>query len=102
MEPVDLVEGWTERVDFTLYADGAAIDLTGRTVTIHVRDKNGDDPGWLGSVAIVTAASGQVGYTPNSADLVATEGPYTVRFKIMSDGYFVPNKEPMVWLVRGF
>lgn len=97
---VDLVQGWTEAVSFTLMADGAVIDLTGRTVTIHARDKSGVDPSFLGAVAVTSASSGRISFTPDSTDLLESESPYTVRFKVMSDGYFVPNGDPVVFVVR--
>ena len=96
---VNLVQGWTERVDFILSADGVVIDLTGRTVTISAYDKNGTDPAFVGAVAIVDATAGKVGFTPNSGDLLASESPYSVRFKVMTDGYYVPNGDASIWVV---
>lgn len=100
IQRVALVQGWTETISFTLYADGTPIDLTGRTVTMQVRDKTDTDPAFLGSVAVIDATAGKVGFTPNASDLLASESPYTVRFKVMSDGYFVPNEEPIIFVVR--
>lgn len=100
IDRVDLVEGWTETVTFTLKADGDIIDLTGRTVTMRARDKNGNDPAFVGKVSIIDADGGVVGFTPDAADLLAAESPYTIRFKILGDGYFVPNGEPITLVVR--
>lgn len=97
-----LVEGWTGNCDFTLLADGAAIDGAGLSVTLVLRDRNGGVVPVSGKVDWLVAASGTVRYSPAAEDLKAARAPYQARFKVNDgtrDVYF-PNREADVWQVR--
>jgi hypothetical protein len=94
----EVVEGWTGRLTFQLYDDGAALNGTGLTVT--ALDLVGND-----GVAVTTTAdfgwlvqaSGTVYYDPDAADLTAARSPYKVRYQI-TDGsgaiVWYPNGAP--------
>ncbi len=80
----------------------AAVDLSGLTVELVLKDKTGTAVTTTGDVAIVTAASGTVKYTPDSTDLASASSPYTARFKVTyGDGSirFYPQGAPMTWRV---
>jgi hypothetical protein len=94
---LDLTEGWTGPLPFTLKADGTAVNLTGMTVTMVLKDNAGNDVTTTGDVVITTAASGLVTYTPDATDLLASGSPYTVRFQVVdgsSQTVFFPNGQP--------
>jgi hypothetical protein len=102
-----LVEGETKPVDVTLYdGEGAArvaINGTGLTVTLTVRDRQGGVVPVAGKVNWLVAASGTVRYEPAAEDLKAASSPYSARFKVTdsnSDDAFYPNGEADVWKVR--
>jgi hypothetical protein len=98
----DLVEGWTEPIDATLKADGVAINGTGLTVTLVLRDRQGGPVDVTGKVDWLVAASGTVRYSPAGDDLKAAGSPYAARWRVTSAGKYVyfPNGEPDVWKVR--
>lgn len=81
----DLVAGWTGPVDFQLLSNGSAIDLTGATVTMLIRNTDTgaliDQSGTL-SVLSGSETSGRVRWSPTVA------GPCACRFhiKITSGG----------------
>jgi hypothetical protein len=92
---VEIAEGWTDELGpFTLEADGSPVDLTGLTVSLVLRGRDGtlvtttddtridDDP-----------TSGKVYYTPDATDLSAAQSPYTLRWQVTDgDGIvFFPN-----------
>jgi hypothetical protein len=61
-------------------ADGDAVDLTGATVTVRIRDRSTyTTTATGGTVTLTTAASGIFTWTPGAAD-VATAGVYDVQF----------------------
>lgn len=99
---IDLVEGWTGNIDFTLLADGTAANLTGCSLELILRDRAGSQIDTSSDASIQVAASGTVRYTPDSTDLAAAGSPYSARWKV-TDGsakvtYF-PSGEPDRWVV---
>lgn len=98
-----MVEGWTERVKYTLTADGVAVNLTGMTVTLLLYDKDKIPFAYGGSSGIVTAASGIVYFDPLASDLLDANAPYYARWKVV-DGAgkvsFFPNSFAERWTVR--
>ena len=80
--PLTIVEGTTANLDFVLTADGAAVNLTGSTVTLVLSDKDGTAIPTTGDVSVVTAAEGKVRYAPDAADLASSTSPYRARFKV--------------------
>lgn len=98
-----LVEGQTAPVDYKLLADGAAYDLTGCTVTTVARTSAGAVKTLAGSTAVLVAASGTVRFSPDAADLVASDFMLRVRFKVTradSKIEFFPTGEPESWVVQ--
>jgi hypothetical protein len=97
-----LVEGWTEPVRQQLLADGAAINGTGLTLTLELRDREYGVVDTSAAVVWSSASTGIAQYTPADGDLVAARGPYRARWKVTdgtSSAYY-PNAEPDVWQVR--
>lgn len=98
-----LVEGWTGPLDFTLTANGVAIDGTGASVALVLASRNGGIVPMAGKVAWLVQASGTVRVQPAAADLKADQSPYDARFKVTDSGgkvTFYPNGPPDVWTVR--
>ena len=100
---IEIVEGWTDPLPFTLKADGTAVDLTGFTVTATLRDCNGTLVDTTSDVTVTGTTSGQVEYAPDSADFDADLSPYAIRFKAVdSTGNIVyfPNAAASLIKVR--
>ena len=100
--PLTIVEGTTANMDFTLTADGAAVNLTGATVVLVLSDKDGTAVTTTGDVTVVTAADGKVRYQPDAADLDASLSPYRARFKVTDSSSqiaYYPNSLADVWTV---
>lgn len=92
----DVVEGWTGALPFTLNADGDPVDLTGRTVSVILKDaRNLTVYDSTTPVAVTGTTAGLVTFTPSSSDLVAARGPYRIRFRVAttSEKVFFPNSE---------
>lgn len=104
-ETVDLVEGWTSRLDFQLLSDGVKHSLsTGDVHAAYLFDKNGDPVTTSTSqITIVAAACGSIGFTASSCYWHAGLAPYTLRFAEKdSNGLwaFFPNADPITIGVR--
>lgn len=101
MTEIEIVAGWVGPIQVQFKADNAAVDLTGATVTLALTERTtGASIDTSGDVAIDTAASGIVSYTPDSADLV--EGTYNMRWKVVLGGqtvFFPSSVEPDLLLV---
>ena len=100
--PLTIVEGTTANMDFTLTADGAAVNLTGATVVLVLSDKDGTAVTTTGDVVVVTAAEGKVRFAPDAADLDASLSPYRARFKVTDSGgqiSYYPNTAADPWTV---
>jgi hypothetical protein len=99
-----IVEGWTQRLTFTLTSDGSAYNGTGITVSdLIITGRDGTAVDTTGDFGWVTASAGTVYYDPDAADFSASLSPYFVRVKL-TDGsgkiaYF-PNGEPAQLTVR--
>ncbi len=79
----EVVEGWTGALPFTLLADGVAVDLTGMTVSIVLRDGRGNTlVDSTSGLSVTSATGGQVSYAPSSSDFVARYTPYRIRFRV--------------------
>lgn len=103
----NVVEGWTGRLTFTLQSNGAAFVGTGFTISdLVLTGRNGIAVDTSGDFGWITAADGTVYYDADSADFVALQSPYTVRFEV-TDGagkvVYFPNAdayELTVWPKR--
>ena len=97
MATLEVVEGWTSPLDYTLTADGVAVDLTNCTPLLQLWDAAGALVTLGGTSALITAASGTVRFTPSSTDLLNASSPYTARWKVTDAAakvsYF-PNGSP--------
>ena len=85
--PLEITEGWTAPIDYQLLDDGVAVDHTGFTVALILKDAFGGAPSTTstGEVAYLTSTDAKVRYQPSSGDLRASRSPYTARFKV-TDG----------------
>lgn len=92
----NLVEGWTERIIYQLFADGVAHSLAGGAVVLQLRTRTGAAVTFAGTADILDAATGKVYFDPASTDLVAANSPYLVRWKFTDSASkvsFFPNAE---------
>ena len=84
----DITEGITLplifRLTYTNDTGEHVLDTAGLTITYLLTNRAGlpvDTAGDL--VALAPSTSGQVQYTPDAADFVAANGPYTSKFKVV-------------------
>lgn len=101
---VELVTGWTGPLDFRLLADGAAYNLTGMTVELILTAQDGTSISTSGDTSVTDAATGTVRYLPDSTDLVTSNSPISMRWKVTDGGgliVFHPSGRPSTILVRG-
>ena len=105
MARLEIVEGWTGALDFQLFADGTAVNLTGMTVALIVTDKDGAGVTLAGTASIQDAATGKVRYAPAAADFDDAKSPYTFRWRVTDAGgliVFFPHAAPEELAVRKF
>lgn len=98
-----VVEGQTAPVDYQLFADGAAYNLTGCTVSLVAYKIGGTTKTFVGTAAVLSAAQGTVRFSPDVADLLAIDQGYYVRFRVVrADGKveFFPTGVPESWVVQ--
>jgi len=100
---LSVVEGWTERIKYTLTADGATVNLTGMSVTLLLYDVTKTLFSYSGTSGVDTASSGIVYFDPAATDLLDANAPYYARWKV-TDGAgkvsFFPNSFAEQWTVR--
>ena len=103
MAELKLVEGHTGVIDEILKANGAAVNLTGMTVELVLQTADGAFVDTATDVTVETPAEGVVRYTPDAADLLATDTPHVARWKV-TDGnghvVFFPSEAGEVWEVQ--
>lgn len=100
---LNIVQGQTAPIAYQLLADGEAYDLTGCTVQIEALKPSGHDPEWSGTLAVTSAAEGEVTFSPASGDFDATPGKYLIRFKVTradTKVEYFPSGNREVWTVR--
>jgi hypothetical protein len=95
-----IVEGWTGALPFTLAADGTALDLTGMTVEIVLKDNTGTIVKDTSSgISVTGTTAGLLEYSPSSSSgdlFLSTKTPYRVRFRVtdaQSKKIYFPNDE---------
>lgn len=103
MATVDLTEGWTAGIPFTLKANDVVVNLTGMTVTLILRGNDAVLIDTAGDVAVTDAVNGVVTYTPDLTDVTLALAPFRAHFKVV-DGtggiaYF-PNGAADTWLIH--
>lgn len=99
-KPYTITEKQTAALGFQLLEGGSPLNLTGVTVVVLITDNTGAVIS-TGTVTVTDAANGKVSWTPGStADLVAANSPYYVRWKL-TDGSgkikYVPSALRDVW-----
>jgi hypothetical protein len=99
---VGIVEGWTGAMDFQLFADGTAQNLTGMTVVAVGYNRIKQAVTLTGDVSVLTATDGLVRLNPDTGDFVEADSPYELRFKVTDAGtdVFFPSDEPISVKVR--
>ena len=102
---LDIVEGWTQDLEFQLKSDGVAVDLTGiltANVTLILTNADGTSVTTTSDISISDATNGKVKYSPDAGDLLAVNSPLSARFKVIdADGkiVFFPSAAPDKWTV---
>lgn len=99
----EFVEGWTERINYTIYADGEPQVLTGMTVTLLLYDKHNLPVDYDGTAGIENEATGLLYFDPASTDLLKSKSPYYARWVVTDSGGQVapfPSGPIERWIVR--
>lgn len=108
-EPLELVEGWTDPIDYQLRTRDAAgvvsnLNLAGKTVTLKLYDARDKEFQFGGTVQIIVSADGKVRFNPVAGDLRHSLSPYKVRWHVTIDATgkvaMFPRKAPELWTVR--
>lgn len=91
----NLVEGWTERIRYRLYADGVSPSLSGATVALIAHSRQGVALTMAGTAGVVDAGTAEVYYDPAANDFSAANSPLQVRWKVTIGGKvaFFPNAD---------
>ena len=101
---LDIVQGWTEAIEYQLSADGSPVNLNGMTVVFLLYPTFATTPKTLtGSVALTDAAAGKVTFTPGASDLKAADSPASIRWKVTDTGgnvAFFPRDLAEVWNIQ--
>ena len=105
-DPVEIVEGWTGRLDFQLQVCSTSLSISANdTVSAWLHDRTGATVTTsTGTITEVAATCGHVGFTVcTSCHYKATLSPYTLRFHIKDAAGLVvlfPNADAVVIQVR--
>lgn len=106
---LDLVEGWTARIDYQLSGTDkttgitGAVNLAGMTVVLDLNDRSGVHISPTGASGISDATTGKVYFDPAVGDLLHSKAPYQVRWKVTDSGgkdSFFPQGSTEIWNVR--
>ena len=100
--PLTITAGTTANLDFLLTANRSAVNLTGATVTLVLKDKNGTAVTTTGDISVISATGGTVRYAPDATDLVASASPHRARFKVTDSGgqiAYYPSDKADIWTV---
>lgn len=101
-EIVEIVEGWSARLDFCLKENGEAKDLSAFTMTAEAVDRNKRPVTLTGNLGTLTATAGTVRLIPDTGDFPAAGSPYELRFRATagSEVAYYPSGEPVAVEVR--
>lgn len=83
---IQITGGWTGDVLMQLLADGVAVNLTGTTVALVLRDRDGTLVDTSGDLTVTDPATGKVTWNPDAADLAVAKTPHRLRFKVTDAG----------------
>ena len=100
--PLTITAGTTASLDFRLTADGSAVNLTGATVTLVLKNKSGTAVTTTGNITVISATGGTVRFAPDATDLVATDSPLHARFKVTDSSSkiaYYPSGKADIWTV---
>jgi hypothetical protein len=104
MATIELTEGWSGSIDLQLQADGAAYDLSSKTVTFIKRTASGVE--WIATTSgsqleQVASTCGLIRYTPTTGDLLVVDQPYWIKVRVTSgpSNVFFPNGRGDDWVV---
>ncbi len=94
---VDIVEGWSGALPFTLLADGVAVDVTGQRIYIVLKDNRGTTvKDSTAGINVTNSTAGQLEYGPSSSDFSANRSPYKIRFRVkdaLNKVVYFPNED---------
>lgn len=96
---LSLTDGWTEGISYKLTKrkrnaiSASARNLTGHTVAIVAVDKNGNSL-FTRNITIADAINGEVLYSPQNGDIVKSNSPMEIKFKV-TDGSGKISYHPM-------
>ncbi len=94
---VEVVEGWTGALPFTLKADEVAVDVTGMTVYIVLKNNRGVTvKDSTDGITVTSSTGGLVQYAPSSSDFTAVRSPYRIRFRVkdaLNKIVYFPNED---------
>ena len=105
-DPVEVVEGWTGRLDFQLLVCSTSLSISANdTVSAWSHDRSGAVVTTsTGTITEVTATCGHVGFTVcTSCHFRASLSPYTLRFHVkdvVDKVVFFPSADPILIRVR--
>ena len=92
-----VTEGWTDHLEWTLEdPPGSATNLTGYTVALVLRRRDGSVVDTTGKTSVIDAANGRVRYIPAATDLLVKHSPYEAKWQATISGrtgYF-PSGDP--------
>ena len=100
---VGIVEGWSAALDFQLFNDGTAQNLTNLTITGQARNRLKQAVDLSSDVTVLSATDGTVRLTPDTGDFDAENSPYELRFKAVDTTLavvFFPSDEAISLVVR--
>ena len=103
MIPIEITEGWSERIPIRLYKDGDPFDITTYTAEIEIHDKDGALVMLQGTDGVSAPTTGDVFYDPDpGGEFLAVSSPYRVRVKLTKNGRdaYVPNRAGLPLIVR--
>lgn len=98
---INIPAGTTSAITFQLLESGIAINLTAITVTLLLTGSDGIDV-VTGAVAVTSATTGTVTFTPVAATLDSAKSPYKARWKLVDAGgliSYVPTGYRDTWNV---
>ena len=82
---IEIVQGWTGRIELQAKKDGEVVDLTGMTTCFNLRDKHGVSVSTTCASAteVITTTCGHVGLNPSPTTFSVDGSPYTLRLKVI-------------------
>lgn len=102
---MDIVEGWTEPLEFSLLIGkpGAAFDATGMIPHAEAHDKDGLAVVLAGATTWADPAKSQARYVPQAGEFLVAKSPYGFRIRVQDTGGTLawwPNAKPLPLIVR--